>query len=96
MAHGDSPASEYAQAAWRQPKPLTRVVNLRCTVVAARASDHGVFRCLGVRARAGYGGHDVAARGRRRARERRLPDSFHLALFKLNFLQKFKQESSKL
>jgi hypothetical protein len=72
MAHGGSPASEYAQDAWHQPKPLTRVINLRCTVAAAWTSDRGVFRCLGVHARAGYSGADVAVHGRRRAWERRL------------------------
>jgi hypothetical protein len=43
-----------------------------------------------VSARAGYGATDVAARGRRRARERRLSRQLRLAFFKLNFLQKFK------
>jgi hypothetical protein len=72
MAHGGSPAGEYAQAAWHRPKPLTHVISLRCTVAAARASDRKVSQRLGVRARAGYGGADMAARGRRRARERQL------------------------
>jgi hypothetical protein len=70
MAHGASPAGEYAQAAWHRPKPLTRVISLRCTMATARASDRRVSRRLGVRARAGYGRADVVARGRRRARER--------------------------
>jgi hypothetical protein len=50
MAHGGSPAGEYAQAAWHRPKPLTRVISLRFTVAAARASDRGVSRRLSVRA----------------------------------------------
>jgi hypothetical protein len=54
MAHGGSPASECAQAAWHRPKPLTRVMNLRCTVAAARSSDRGVSQHLGVHARCGY------------------------------------------
>jgi hypothetical protein len=56
----------------------------------ARASDRWVYRCLGVRARAGYGAVDMAARRRRHARERRLSRQLRLAFFKLNFLQKFK------
>jgi hypothetical protein len=59
-------------------------------VSLARASDRWVFRCLGVRARAGYGVTDVAVRGRRRSRERRLSRQLRLAFFKPNFLQKFK------
>jgi hypothetical protein len=43
-----------------------------------------------VREQAGYGVADAAARGRRRARERRLSRQLRLAFFKLNFLQKFK------
>jgi hypothetical protein len=43
-----------------------------------------------VRARAGYGAADVAARGRHRARERQLSRQLRLAFFKLNFLQNFK------
>jgi hypothetical protein len=42
-----------------------------------------------VRARAGYGAADVAARGRRRAREHQLFRQLRLAFFKLNFLQNF-------
>jgi hypothetical protein len=90
MAHGGSPADEYAWAAWHRPKPLTRVISLRCTVAAARASDRGVSRCLGVRTRAGYGGADVAARGRRRARCAGFTEPFRLTFFPLNFLQIFK------
>jgi hypothetical protein len=43
-----------------------------------------------VRARAGYGAADVAARGRRHAREHQLSGPLRLAFFKLNFLQNFK------
>jgi hypothetical protein len=63
MAHGGSPAGECARAAWHRTKPFTRVIILRCTVAAAQASDRGVSRRLGVRARAGYGGADVACPG---------------------------------
>jgi hypothetical protein len=59
-------------------------------VSPARASDRWVCRRLGVRARDGYGAVDVAARGRRRARERQLSRQLHLTFFKLNFLQNFK------
>jgi hypothetical protein len=58
-------------------------------VSPARASDRWVCRRLGVRARAGYGAADVAARGRRRAREHQLFRQLRLAFFKLNFLQNF-------
>jgi hypothetical protein len=59
-------------------------------VSPARASDRWVCWRLGVRARAGYSVPDVVARGRCRARERRLSRQLRLAFFKLNFLQKFK------
>jgi hypothetical protein len=88
MAHGGPPAGEYAQAAWHRPKLLTRVISLRCTVAVARASDRGVFRCLGVRAGAGYRGADVAARGRRRARERRLHRFISFDLLSIRFSPK--------
>jgi hypothetical protein len=52
--------------------------------------DHWVCRRLGVRTQAGYGEADVAARGRRCARERQLSKKLRLAIFKLNFLQNFK------
>jgi hypothetical protein len=42
------------------PAFFTRIISLRCTVAAARASDRGVSRCLGVRAQAGYGGANMA------------------------------------
>jgi hypothetical protein len=60
--------------------------------VTGAASDHRVFQHLGVRSRAGYGAADVAARGRRRVRERQLSSQLRLAFFKLNFLQKFQTE----
>jgi hypothetical protein len=59
-------------------------------VSPAQASDRWVYQRLGVHARVGYGVADVAARGRRRARERRLSRQLRLAFFKPNFLQKFK------
>jgi hypothetical protein len=59
-------------------------------VASARASDRWVFWRLGVRARAGYGAADVV-RG-----SAGVQAQFRLALFKLNFLQKFKQKCSKL
>jgi hypothetical protein len=68
MEHGGSPADEYAQAAWHQPKPPTCVISRRCTVTAARASDRWVLRRLGVRARVGYGTADVAGARRDVAR----------------------------
>jgi hypothetical protein len=88
MAHGGSPAGEYAQAAWHRPNPLTRVISLWCTVAAARASDRGVSRRLGVRVRAGYGGADVAARGQRRARECRLHRFISFDLLSIGFSPK--------
>jgi hypothetical protein len=68
VEHGGSPASEYAQAAWHRPKPLIRVISLRCKVVAVWASDRGVLRRLDVRAWAGYGVADVAGARRNVAR----------------------------
>jgi hypothetical protein len=87
MEKGGSPASECAQAAWRQPRPLTRIIGRRCTVVTAWASDRWISRCLGVRAQPGYCGDDVARRVRRRAEMRALaPKPFRVALFKMKFL----------
>jgi hypothetical protein len=60
MVDGGSPASKCAQAAWHHPRPLARVISRRCTVATAPASNRWVFRRLGVRARSGYGGADVA------------------------------------
>jgi hypothetical protein len=61
-------------------------------VAAARASDRGVFRHLSVRARAGYGGADVAARGRRCARERRLHRAISFNVLSIKFSPKFQTE----
>jgi hypothetical protein len=65
-------------------------------VALARASDRWVFRRLGVRTRAGYGAADVAARGDVVRVSADVQVQFRLALFKLNFLQEFKQECSKV
>jgi hypothetical protein len=67
MAQGGSPADECVQVAWHRPRPLARIMSLRSIVATALASDRGVFQCLGVRSRSGYGGDDVAHGVRRRA-----------------------------
>jgi hypothetical protein len=59
-------------------------------VSSARASGRWVFRRLDVRTRARYGAGDVV-RG-----SAGIQAQFCLALFKLDFLQKFKQECSEL
>jgi hypothetical protein len=56
------------------------------------ASDRWVFWRLGVCAWAGYGGADVAARGRRRARERRLHRPVLFNLLSIKFSLKFQTE----
>jgi hypothetical protein len=61
-------------------------------VALARASDRWVFRRLDVRARAGYGAADVAARGRRRVRERRLHRPVSFILLSIEFSPKFQTE----
>jgi hypothetical protein len=61
-------------------------------VAAARASDRGVFRRLGVRAWTGYGRADVAARRRRRAQERRLHQAISFNLLSIKFSPKFQTE----
>jgi hypothetical protein len=77
MVEGGSLAGECGEAAWHRPRPLAHVISLRSTVATAPASDRGVFRCLGVRVRSGYGRADVACAARRRAGSRALaPNSF--------------------
>jgi hypothetical protein len=61
-------------------------------VAAARTSDRGVIWRLGVRAQAGYGGADVAARGRRCAQERRLHRAISFNLLSIKFSPKFQTE----
>jgi hypothetical protein len=77
MAEGGSPAGECGEAAWHRPRPPARVMSLRCTVAMAPASDREVSRRLGVHARSGYDGADVACgRDVTRVRTLWLPNSF--------------------
>jgi hypothetical protein len=54
----------------------------------ARASDRWIFRRLGVLAEAGYGAADVAACGRRRARERQCSSTVSFSPFQTKFSPK--------
>jgi hypothetical protein len=73
-----------------------RVTGPSCTVAAARALDCWSLQRLGVRARPGYGEPTWRARGDVVRGSAGLPKQFHLAPFKMSFLQNFKQKCSKL
>jgi hypothetical protein len=96
MAQGGSPASECGEAAWHRPRPLVRVISLRCTVATTLASDRGVFRHLGVRVRSRYGSGRCGVQGCDVAREHALwhqtISSSHLPL---NFSPKFQTQVHK-
>jgi capsid protein len=62
-------------------------------MAASRASDHRVFQRLSVRAQARYGGADVAARWRRRARERRFHRAISFNLLSIKFSPNFQTEA---
>jgi hypothetical protein len=96
MVQGSSPAGECVQAAWHQPRPLARVISLRCTVVTAPASDRGVFRRLGLRASSGYDGSRHGVRGRDVAWAPPLwSKPVQVTDFKMKFLHFSKQKCSK-